>query len=372
MMRILPVARTVVVGCLLLMATLLQAQDSAEAARTIPWYQWIEINGFVSAATTMNVPGSDTAQNFFRVFDGDARSIKVDVMELVIRHDAVKAGETGFRVDLAAGSSVPKTARSAGLDIGDLDFHQMYLTWLPAWGRGLKFDVGKFITPAGYEVIEGYDGYNDNYSRSFLFGYAIPFTHTGIRAGYHLSDAMGFLLMVANGWDNAVDNNSGKTVGMQFTGAFSGGLNIAVTAIAGPEKGGNDADNRHLFDFTATWSPAEVLTLGLNGDAGRDEHSAAGNGMAVWDGLAGYVRLNLRNDCAVSIRAEMFEDPDGFRTGVSQTLREITVTSEWKAAEHLVVRADWRSDFSNCSVFPRHDGASNIQNTLGLNCLLTF
>ena len=34
------------------------------------------------------------------------------------------------------------------------------------------------------EVIEGYDGWNDQYSRSLLFGYAIAFTHTGVKATY--------------------------------------------------------------------------------------------------------------------------------------------------------------------------------------------
>jgi len=29
-----------------------------------------------------------------------------------------------------------------------------------------------------------------NYSRSILFGYAIPFAHTGIRATYAASDSM--------------------------------------------------------------------------------------------------------------------------------------------------------------------------------------
>jgi hypothetical protein len=33
----------------------------------------------------------------------------------------------------------------------------------------------------GYEVGEGPDGYNDNASHSFLFGWAIPITHTGLR-----------------------------------------------------------------------------------------------------------------------------------------------------------------------------------------------
>ena len=31
----------------------------------------------------------------------------------------------------------------------------------------------------GYELIEGYDGYNDNYSRSLLFNYAASFMYEG-------------------------------------------------------------------------------------------------------------------------------------------------------------------------------------------------
>ena len=46
-------------------------------------------------------------------------------------------------------------------------------------GGRLQVDAGKFVTPLGYEVIEGWDGYNDNASHSFLFGYAIPFTLEG-------------------------------------------------------------------------------------------------------------------------------------------------------------------------------------------------
>ena len=40
--------------------------------------------------------------------------------------------------------------------------------------------AGKFVTLAGAEVIASPS--DTNYSRSILFGYAIPFTHTGVRA----------------------------------------------------------------------------------------------------------------------------------------------------------------------------------------------
>ena len=44
----------------------------------------------------------------------------------------------------------------------------------------MQCDVGKFVTPIGAEVIESQD--NWNYTRSILFGYAIPFYHVGVRA----------------------------------------------------------------------------------------------------------------------------------------------------------------------------------------------
>jgi len=56
------------------------------------------------------------------------------------------------------------------------------VSWNAPVGRGLRFDFGEHVTHMGYEVTEGYDGWNDNYSRSFLFGYTIPFTHTGLKA----------------------------------------------------------------------------------------------------------------------------------------------------------------------------------------------
>ena len=69
------------------------------------------------------------------------------------------------------------------------------------------------MTNHGYELIDGYDGYNDNATRSFSFGYAIPFTHTGLKAAYAFSDQLTAMLMLVNGWDNAKDNNSSKSAG---------------------------------------------------------------------------------------------------------------------------------------------------------------
>ena len=68
----------------------------------------------------------------------------------------------------------------------------------------------------GAEVIETKD--NWNYSRGLLFTYAIPFYHFGVRAKYAFNDKYSLTGFLVNGWNNVVDNNSGKTYGVAVAG----------------------------------------------------------------------------------------------------------------------------------------------------------
>ena len=102
------------------------------------------------------------------------------------------------------------------------DLTQAYVDIGVPVGNGLLVRAGKMVTHMGYELIEGYDGYNDNYSRSILFGYAIPFTHTGVKASYAFSSKIAAMVEVVNGWDLLRDNNHSKSLGAQ----------IAVTPVA--------------------------------------------------------------------------------------------------------------------------------------------
>ena len=80
----------------------------------------------------------------------------------------------------------------------------------PAHRDKLQLDVGKFVTPIGAEVIESQD--NWNYTRSILFGYAIPFYHVGrardARRERQGSPLAGYLV---NGWNNGSEINGDKT-----------------------------------------------------------------------------------------------------------------------------------------------------------------
>src|SRR5204862_309130 len=140
--------------------------------------------------------------------------------------------------------------QSAGLPIGDNSYlQQAFVSYLAPLGTGLRFDFGKFVTHLGYELIEGYDGYNDNYSRSLLFNYAIPLTHTGVKASYSISPKVSLMAMVVNGWDDAIDNNSSKSVGAQLMVKPADPVALYVNYIGGPENSDDNSSIRHVHDL---------------------------------------------------------------------------------------------------------------------------
>ncbi len=144
-----------------------------------PWYEEIAVNGFVSASYSYNTNRPASGTNQFRVFDFDDNTFKVDVAELVLQKAVSKPGEAGFRVDAVAGGSIPRVSAAAGLfrdasgKAQDFDLQQAFVSWIAPVGSGLRLDAGSSSRTSAYEVIEGYDGYNDNATRSFLFGFAI-------------------------------------------------------------------------------------------------------------------------------------------------------------------------------------------------------
>ena len=65
-----------------------------------------------------------------------------------------------------------------------VDIPEMYLSYIAPLGKGLALRCGQVGHPLGSEIIGGYDGYNDEFSRGFIFGFGVPFTHTGAKATY--------------------------------------------------------------------------------------------------------------------------------------------------------------------------------------------
>jgi hypothetical protein len=345
-----------------------------------PWYEEIAVNGFLSTSYEYNFNRAASGTNQYRVFDFDDNSIKVDVAEVVLQKAVAKPGDAGFRVDAVAGGSIPRVSAAAGLfrdasgKAQDFDLQQAFLSTIAPVGSGLRFDIGKFVSPLGYEVIDGYDGYNDNATRSFQFGYAIPFTHTGIKASYTFSDQIAGMVMLVNGWDNVKDNNTAKSFGAQLTWTPSKSVTAVANYIVGAERSDTNGDARNVIDVNAQWKATDRVVLTVDLVYGTEPNAVTQGQTAMWNGIVGYARFGLSDTFALILRGELFNDRDGARTGVAQKLKGVTFTPELKVGSHVVFRGDLRVDFSDKEVFEGRLGAltKKQQPTVLLNALYYF
>ena len=359
-----------------------KADSSARPAAPVDlpnFFKDVQANAFVSFGYNNSFNQPANRQNPLRVFDSNANSFLIDVAELVLQKGIAKVGDFGFRIDLEAGSAIPVKTQAAGLVLGTgADLQQALVSYIAPVGQGLRLDFGKFITHLGSEVIEGYDGYNDNYSRSLLFNYAIAFTHTGVMGTYVLNPQVTATAMVVNGWDVAVDNNKGKTVGLQLVLTPVSPLSVSLHYMGGPETPDTSAFMRHIGDVAATYKVSDALTLGLNGDYALERGTSVvkPGDDAKWSGVAGYAKITTDPRFFIALRAETMKDEGGtrFGTGKNTTAKEITLTPTFKVSNNFIVRAEGRYDSINQdAVYVDQNGKTKRnQATLGFNAMFVY
>lgn len=287
----------------------------------------------------------------------------------------VKSGTFGGKLELTAGSNADVIASFPTANNDSFDVTQAYLQY--ATGP-FTLIAGKFETLAGAEVIE--DPSNTQVSRSILFGYAVPFTHTGARLSYAPSALFTVNAGINNGWDDTKGNGTGAKTG-EFGLAYNGAV-VSLTAqgyfgterisnAAWASAAGSPAGHRSLVDVVGTYHVNPKLTLQGNFDTGRQENTplvdGAGaatspSGTATWNGVAGYATYQLTPKFSASVRAETFSDGGGYRTGYDQRWRETTLTFAYAPSAPVLFRIEGRADDSNQAVW--FDSAGILRNTL--------
>jgi len=353
--------------------------------------QGVNMSGFVDTSFGYNFNAPQTRTNTLRVFDTQSQSFMVNDTELVLEKPVSSDSPLGFKTSLMLGTDaevVGSVTSGLGLGTDELDLKDAYVDYLVPVGEGLDVKAGKFATMHGAEVIESKDDWN--ITRSFLFGFAIPFTHTGIRATYPLTSWLSTTLGIDNGWDVVDDNNQAKTIETSFTATPTKNTSFTTNYMVGAEQTGNNGHQRHLIDFVASYQPIDPLQLKLNVDYGFEQQGVIlGHDNASWTGIAGYARYALTDRWALTARTEWFHDADGARTafnpavvaanaingiaGTDLKLWETTLTSEYKLNSHLIGRLEYRHDQANEHVFRRQDvGQRPYQDTVAVEFIAPF
>jgi hypothetical protein len=349
----------------------MSVEDIKKSLEEIKNYLGLSI--YLQGGYTFNFRNPDSGTNEQRIFDQKANTFLLDLAEVQFSKDAPLGG-VGYRLKVSAGETA-KYIHSAGLgESGDaFDLTEAYIDYAAPLGSGLKLRFGKFVTYHGAEVIEARD--NSNYSRSFLFNYAVPFTHTGLMAEYTFSKALTADLFLVNGWDVTDDNNKGKTVGARFAATPIDPVSLSFNFMYGPEQSDNSSHDRFLFDWVGAYKATDKLTFMANVDYAHERKDPLNSGKnSQWYGVAGYAKYDFTPFFSTSIRAEYFDDKDGVRTGIPQTLKEVTITPEFRIAKNLLLRPEYRHDWSDKNGFDSSSKTLNKKNqdTIGASVMYTW
>jgi hypothetical protein len=284
-------------------------------------------------------------------------------------YDTSKPFDLGGRIDgLFGGDAMlthsPGLFDKAGHGDGDAwaDMVQGYgQMWFKTGDdSGLEVLFGKFATTHGIEVIDAVG--NPLYSHSYLFGYAIPFTHTGVKANYVFNTQASAYFAVVEGWEVFNDNNHAHSY--MTGGALSGSEQIDgharsqlfLNVITGPEQESDVNNYRTVFDATGTYWWTSKLSQSLNGDYGTEEN-APDVGAARWYGLANYYTYVFCDKLSGTWRLEWFRDDGGSRTGRDGSFYEstwgvtITPAPDHAQLKYLSLRPELRWDFSDQETF---------------------
>ena len=263
-------------------------------------------------------------------------------------------------------------------DSGAVETHveidNLIINWTPARLTALTLSFGRFDAPIGFERDD--EPLNLVPTTSFTFENARPVKFTGLMARYTLNPKISVLGLVANGWNQEADNNSGKTAGFKLQTFPSSRLAVAAGAFYGPEEDSTNASQRTLLSGDATWQPTQRVILQA------EAHHGSQPGVN-WSGIVGQAFWRAGRSTGVTVRGEVFDDPDGVRTGTAQTLRSLTI-SPWyfyrEAQEGVFsnveftsfrlpafsIRPALRIDHSSQAVFETKDGTLKQSNLTAL------
>jgi hypothetical protein len=329
------------------LSSVAQAQEAAAGAEALA--ASTTLSGYVSSSYT--AAGSSNGASIGKT-NADSDNFKLDVVSLTLA-SAQGAGEyaTGYTVQFWAG---PDDGAS-GSD--DASLQQANIDLRLPFGNGIDLKVGQFGTVVGNEVYD----YNQNafFQRSVAFS-AEPTHHTGILAGYQVTDDVAIQLGAVNDTtsssanDSADDGSSAYLASISYTlpdsMGFAGGTGIKYATVR--DAG---ADNRDT-DYVQIDLPSIAEGLTLQGTATYVTEGAGDD--EIYGVHAGY---SLNDKTTINLR---YEFGSAEVTTTHSGLESIAVGVTYDLWENVISRVEWQSTSS--------DTQSADDDTLSLNLVYSF
>jgi hypothetical protein len=376
------------------------AAPAAPAAPATPpgnWWDKFSGDAFVDAygAVNWNFPrpqyGATVPYSTLREYD-QARGFSLNWAGLDASYAADPIGATinlRFGPGIAIHNGPATPTGTADNNFGLEYVRQAYAT--AKFGGIFTLDAGKFDQPFGSEVPDSQ--LNMEYTRSLLYTENQPLFFTGLRLDIAPTATTDLKLIAANGWNNSIDDNSGKTFAAQFSIKPIDQLQLYIGWAGGPEEAditsaptsgatpmadmrvpGADSHWRHLVDLVADFNPTSAWRFLLNADYDTEKDFAPGHS-AIWYGANLAIRWVAADPFQVTVRGEILHDEHGDIVGINPTsgktsadVESLTLTLQYVIATHYSLMLDNRVDIANSSIFETTNTNDKTQftSTLGV------
>jgi len=252
-----------------------------------------------------------------------------------------------------------KVRGTAAFHFGDIPS----ATWSPTYPyimeahAGIKFfknmwlDAGFFRTHFGTEFLLPVE----NITSSVAVGtYYEPYYEAGARLSYDATSKMEINLFLLNGYGIFEDNNKRKSLGMGVTYVLNDNLGFGYTNYIGNDSPDSikTSQTRIAQNLFLNYQRKKIkVQLGADYFIQQNSNIATHNADAYMFSALATLRYQAFKKAAVYARGEMFNDPDGFVSGVftdaagsytGYKLWGVTAGAEYKPTENSYIRIESR------------------------------
>ncbi len=367
-------------------------QQCVPPTRLRCWLDGVAWEGWLDQGATINTLSPRDRINGPVTFNNRSNDYQLNQLYARLKRDVdTECGrwDLGGRIDFLYGTdSIYTEAR--GLETFD-DFSpkwnaqqlgaalpQCYMEAFCPWGAGLDMKIGHFYAPIGYESVPATN--NFFYSHSYTYQYGEPFTFTGLLGTTKLGD---FTIQagMTRGWDNWEDNNNdlGFVGGIHWTSANER-TDIALGVTAGYEQPDPSTNVRTLYSLVIQQKIGDRWQYVFQHDFGDEDGAGVGGSIAQWYGINQYLFYTI-NDCwKAGLRFEWFYDGNGSRVrigdvpvGQTGTYYELTAGVNWTPNKHVIVRPEFRWDFTGTpDLYPFGDDTRSNQVLVDCDVIVRF
>jgi hypothetical protein len=311
--------KKIILSLLIASSLVMTGQEKEEKTFTLSGSVDTYFRGNISGGKFDTAPGSSFANQ---------PGFALGMINLVAAYEGEKVG---FVADMVYG---PRGADAVFNSVGNSSsiVNQLYAYWNVS--DKVTLTMGNFNTFLGYEVIS--PTANFNYSTSYLFSYG-PFSHTGIKADFALSENTSLMLAVMNPTDATEYNPNGSyAFGAQlgFSGQY---INFLYDQGA------------YELDFTGGFDVSETFFLGVNAAY------FSGDDAPGFYGAALYPQIATSDSFKIGLRAELFQETDGdfgaIGTGVADSSVFATTLTGNYSIGSLTIIPELRLDSASEAAF---------------------